>query len=182
MDLGEKKLVGSNCWSLACVWSFPAVPSPVGKQALCVPAVRACADCPAYKPRREKHRGHLLPWNKDAERCVALVRKCGHYGDLKSVSLKRCDSFQTTHRWSHRWIQSQFCTSIATWSPKGNVHYSKEIRERDHFKGILFSKGHFLSSRWYYQELHKGSKWTISQTVFCKIVYLKHLLSYTSYY
>lgn len=133
--------------------------------------------------RRRKHRGHLLPWNKDAERCVALVRKCGHYSDLKSVGLKRCNSFQTTHRWSRRWIQSQFCTSVASVKPKGKCSLLKGNNEKEIIsKAFYFQRDIFWAPDGYYQELHKGSKWTISQTVFCKIVYLKHLLSYTSYY
>lgn len=32
------------------------------------------------------------------QRCVALVKKCGHRDDLKSLSLKCCGAFQTTHQ------------------------------------------------------------------------------------
>lgn len=48
-----------------CVESFSAVPSPVGKQAIHAPTIQAWTDCPVYKPRWEKYRGLLLPWNKD---------------------------------------------------------------------------------------------------------------------
>lgn len=81
------------------------------------------------------------------QRCVALVRKCGHHGDLKSLSLKCCGAFQTKPQWSHRWIQSQFCTSVASMKPEGKCSFLKGKMRKRSFQRYSIFKGTFSELR-----------------------------------